>query len=92
MAKSIGFPTLSKDEKAKASERIAHHLDHAEDHPGGHEQAIAIGLREAAPEKYDKFKSRGTGPKKAPDAAKPGAEKAPAEAPEDPGAGAGDKE
>lgn len=64
MAKSLGFPTLSSAEKKKAAELIKEHLGHIEKHPGGHKQAIAIALRQAAPEKHELFSRRGTGPKK----------------------------
>lgn len=62
--KSPGYPTLSKAERATASGHIADHMSHLDEHPGGREQAIAIGLRQAAPEKYEKFASRGGGKKK----------------------------
>lgn len=62
--KSPGYPTLSKAERATASGHIAEHMSHLDEHPGGREQAIAIGLRQAAPEKYEKFASRGGGKKK----------------------------
>jgi hypothetical protein len=63
MANSPGYPTLSKAERKQASSFIAEHMGHLEKHPGGPKQAIAIGLRQAAPGKYDKFASRKSGKK-----------------------------
>jgi len=48
------YPSLDPEERKKASERIRLHMGHA-DHT--REQAIAIGLRESAPEKYKSFEA-----------------------------------
>ena len=56
------YPELSPEERQEAGERIGEHMGH--NHPGGREQAIAIGLRQAAPGKYDEFEG-GRGKKKA---------------------------
>lgn len=58
--RSPAYPTLSKAEKKKASERIAVHMGHSDHTP---EQAVAIGLREAAPEKYAAFDKKRKGSK-----------------------------
>jgi hypothetical protein len=46
------YPELDEGEQKKAQEAISKHLGH-QDHT--HDQAVAIGLREAAPEKYKQF-------------------------------------
>lgn len=60
MKRSIGYPSLSKAEKKKAAERIAVHMGHSDHTPA---QAVAIGLREAAPEKYAAFDKKRKGSK-----------------------------
>lgn len=58
MAKGPGYPTLSKAERAEASRLIKKHLNDLSQWPGGEKQAIAVGLAQAAPAKYKKFRSR----------------------------------
>jgi hypothetical protein len=58
MAKGPGYPTLAASERAEASRLIKKHLNSLSDWPGGEKQAIAVGLAQAAPEKYKKFRAR----------------------------------
>jgi hypothetical protein len=51
--RSPAYPTLSKAERKAATAFITDHLNHVDDHAGGHGHAVATGLRQAAPHKYD---------------------------------------
>lgn len=55
---SGAYPKLTKAERRAAGERIAHHHRHLGRHKGGRRQAIAIGIREAAPDKYSRYARR----------------------------------
>lgn len=45
--KKVKYKQMSKKKKDLASENIREHHHHLDKHPGGHEQAIAIGLSQA---------------------------------------------
>lgn len=57
MASEPMYPELDEGERENAGERIDYHYGHLDRHPGGGAQATAIGLREAAPEKYEQFRA-----------------------------------
>lgn len=55
------YPMLDEDEQSAAEMSIAARLEQADTLPGGRDQAIMIGIREAAPEKFDEFEAQRLG-------------------------------